>query len=101
MTPGAYGKAQQVEDREQGQADAIALFLMSRSGYSPAAFVALFDRIAQTKGNTGGFWSDFFQSTTPDAKRLKQRLPARLLCQLPVLRHIARLPRISSDGKNR
>ncbi len=72
MTPGAYGKAQQVEDREQGQADAIALFLMSRSGYSPAAFVALFDRIAQTKGNTGGFWSDFFQSTTPDAKRLKQ-----------------------------
>ena len=41
MTHGAYGKAQQVEDREQGQADAIALFLMSRSGYSPAAFVAL------------------------------------------------------------
>jgi WD40 repeat protein len=71
------GKSKLTEDREQEQADAVALYLMSRSGYSPAALVGLFDRMAQTKGNTGGFWSDLFHTTTPDAKRLRQMIASK------------------------
>ena len=69
---------EQAEEREQTQADTIALYLVSRAGYSPQALVNFFDRMAGTKGTTGGFWSDFFKTTTPDAKRLHRCLPARL-----------------------
>ncbi len=68
---------EQAEEREQTQADTIALYLVSRAGYSPQALVNFFDRMAGTKGNTGGFWSDFFKTTTPDAKRLRQLLASK------------------------
>ncbi len=68
----SYDKAFELEEREQGQADMIALYLVSRAGYSPQAFETFFDRLAGTKGDTGGFWSNFFGTTRPDAKRLGQ-----------------------------
>ncbi len=58
---GSYDKFIELEEREQVQADTIALYLMTRAGYSPQAFETFFDRLAETKGNTGGFWSEFFR----------------------------------------
>jgi WD40 repeat protein len=69
---GTYEKAVEIEEREQVQADTVALYLAARGGYSTQAFAEVFDRIADTKGKTGSFWSDFFGATKPDSKRLRQ-----------------------------
>lgn len=69
---GTYEKAVEIEEREQVQADTVALYLAARGGYSTKAFADVFDRIADTKGQTGSFWSDLFQTTKPDSKRLRQ-----------------------------
>jgi len=72
MQRGDYEKAVEIQEREQLQADTIALYLVTRAGYAPQAFEAFFDRLAETKGNAGGFWSNLFGTTKPDAKRLGQ-----------------------------
>src|SRR5947207_6470276 len=58
--------------QEQLIADRIALYAATRAGYQPARFADFFDRLAQTKGNKGSFWSDFFGRTSPEAKRLRE-----------------------------
>ncbi|HEY6352134.1 MAG TPA: M48 family metalloprotease [Candidatus Angelobacter sp.] len=60
------------QQQEQLIADRIAIYAMTRAGYNPSRFADYFDRIAQTKGNKGGFWSDAFGHTTPDSKRLRE-----------------------------
>lgn len=74
MSQGVYEKAYEIEEKEQVQADTIALYLVARAGYSTQAFETFFDRFAETKGNLGGFWSDLFGVTKPDSKRLRQIL---------------------------
>ncbi|MGC2109024.1 MAG: M48 family metalloprotease [Candidatus Korobacteraceae bacterium] len=79
MSEGAYEKWYELEEREQLQADSVALYLTTRAGYSSQDFGAFFDRLAETKGNIGGFWSNLFGTLKPDAKRLRQivkNLPA-------------------------
>lgn len=68
--PTGYDKWYEIEEREQLQADAVALYLVTRAGYSPQAFETFFERLAETKGDAGGFWSNLFGTTKPDAKRL-------------------------------
>src|SRR3954471_7988401 len=58
-------------DQEQLVADQTAIYLMALAGYRPAAFGEYFDRLAETQGKTGSFWSDFFGSTAPESKRLR------------------------------
>jgi hypothetical protein len=60
------------ERQEQLIADRMGLYAMARAGYNPAASADFFDRLAQTKGNTGGFWSDLFGATSPESKRLRE-----------------------------
>ena len=60
------------EHQEQLIADRTALYAMTRAGYNPSAAADFFDRLAQTKGNTGGFWSDLFGDTSPESKRLRE-----------------------------
>ncbi len=60
------------EQQEQLIADRIALYAMARAGYNPSRFADFFDRLAQTKGNTGNFWSDLFGRTSQDSKRLRE-----------------------------
>lgn len=70
-------KIDQMEKREQKEqliADSIALYALKRAGYDPAQFAAFADRSLETKGKTGGFWSDFFGTTTPESRRLRQIL---------------------------
>jgi WD40 repeat protein len=66
--------SQKREETEQLIADRIAIYAMARSGYQPSRFVEFFDRLAQTKGNKGSFWTDLFGRTSNDAKRLRELL---------------------------
>ena len=69
-----YLKAWKIEQREQLDADSIALYLLARAGYSTKAYADAFDRISGIKGSTGNFWSDLFGATPPDSKRLRRLL---------------------------
>ena len=60
------------EQQEQLIADRIGLYAVMRAGYDPAQFASFADRSFETKGKTGGFWSDLFGSTTPESKRLRE-----------------------------
>lgn len=60
------------EQQEQLIADRIAIYAMTRAGYQPARFADFFDRLTQTKGNKGNFWSDLFGATSPESKRLRE-----------------------------
>lgn len=60
------------EEAEQLVADRLAIYAMARAGYQPSSFVDFFDRLAQTKGNKGNFWTDLFGRTSSDAKRLRE-----------------------------
>lgn len=67
-----YKESERREEQEQLIADRVALYAMARAGYDPTRFADFFDRLAQTKGNTGNFWSDLFGSTSNDSKRLRE-----------------------------
>ncbi|MGZ4875174.1 MAG: M48 family metalloprotease [Candidatus Angelobacter sp.] len=75
------------EEAEQLIADRIAIYAMSRAGYQPSKFVEFFDRLAQTKGNKGSFWTDLFGRTSNDAKRLRElvrtAVPQGQSCYVP------------------
>lgn len=57
---------------EQLIADRVGLYAMARAGYDPARFIEFTDRSLQTRGKTGGFWSDFFGATSFNSKRLRE-----------------------------
>jgi WD40 repeat protein len=60
------------EDNQQVEADRIALFSMAAAGYNSEAFQSFFDRLAETEGKTGSWFSDIFGQTSPDQKRLRE-----------------------------
>ncbi|HEX7285492.1 MAG TPA: M48 family metallopeptidase, partial [Candidatus Angelobacter sp.] len=64
------------ESQEQLIADRIALYALTRAGYNPERAIDFFDRLFQTKHQTGNFWSDFFGLTNPNAKRLREMMKA-------------------------
>lgn len=70
------------EEPHQYQADLVSLIAVSNAGFSSQAFVNFFDRLAQTQGKMGNFFTDFFGITTQGQKRLREmhksldRLPA-------------------------
>src|SRR5207302_1995346 len=53
-------------------ADRIALYAATRAGYNPTKYIDFADRLLATKHNAGSFWSDFFGTTTPESKRLRE-----------------------------
>ena len=63
-------------DDEKGQkvADQLGVQSVARSGYLPQAFPDLLDRIMQTKGKTGNWFTDLFGATHADSKRLREAL---------------------------
>ncbi|HEY2461331.1 MAG TPA: M48 family metalloprotease [Candidatus Acidoferrum sp.] len=62
------------DEKEQIIADQIGVEAVARAGYSPKAYIDLIDRIMQTKGKTGSWFSDVFGTTKPDEKRLREVL---------------------------
>jgi peptidase M48-like protein len=65
-------RSERREQKEQLIADRIAVYAMTRAGYEPSRVADFFDRLAQTKGNTGNFWSDLFGATSAESKRLRE-----------------------------
>ncbi|HVF67699.1 MAG TPA: M48 family metallopeptidase [Pyrinomonadaceae bacterium] len=79
LKPGAFKRG----DRERGQvtADLIGFYALTAAGYDPAAESRFWDRVTETKGKTGGLFSDLFGTTRPEEKRLREMLKAA--SQLP------------------
>lgn len=73
--PGAFRRASE-SDKDQIEADRLGIFVVAAAGYDPQAHVRLFDRFAETSGNTGSFLSMLFGTTSPDAKRLGEMIKA-------------------------
>src|SRR6185312_14813681 len=64
----------ETESQNQLAADRIGVYALALSGYDPASMSKFWDRFAQTGGKTGGFWSDFFGTTTAESKRLREMM---------------------------
>ncbi len=64
------------EDEQQLEADKIGLFAMVAAGYDPASFFSFFDRLTESEGKTGNWFSDLFGSIRPAEKRLREMLRA-------------------------
>ncbi|HEX5069173.1 MAG TPA: M48 family metalloprotease [Vicinamibacterales bacterium] len=71
--PGAFKRGAET-DKDQIEADRLGIFVVTAAGYDPQAHVRLFDRFAETQGNTGSFLSQLFGTTSPDAKRLGEMI---------------------------
>src|SRR5271156_3215790 len=80
-SPKVFVQDAKLEEPHQYEADQAAFFAVASAGYSPQSFVDFFDRLAQTKGKTGGVLSDLFGITKPDEKRL--RLMRKTIEDLP------------------
>ncbi len=94
--PGAFRRSDSHEDREQVDADRIGLFVVASAGYDPQAHGRLFDRLMETKGNTGGFFSNLFGTTPPEARRLREMLKTEKAIPSSCIE-----PRADSEGYTR
>jgi predicted Zn-dependent protease len=78
-------KAGQIIENQEGlhqqEADRIALYASAAAGFSPQAYLDLFDRLAGTNGNTGGVLTDFFAAPDSDLRRFREM--KKMLKQLP------------------
>ena len=62
------------EERNQRAADQLGVQAVARAGYSPQSFPDFMDRLLETKGKTGNWFSDVFGATTSNSKRLREAL---------------------------
>ncbi len=69
------------ENEQQLEADRIGLFAMVAAGYDPAAFTSFFDRLTESEGKTGSWFSDIFGNPRPEQKRLREMV--KITEQLP------------------
>jgi len=60
------------EDKGQKIADQLGVQSVVRAGYAPQVFPDLLDRLMQTKGKTGNWFTDLFGATRADSKRLRE-----------------------------
>lgn len=60
------------ENAGQLEADNIGLFAMVAAGYDPTAFFSFFDRLTESKGNTGDWFGNLFGTLKPTEKRLRE-----------------------------
>jgi hypothetical protein len=68
------------DKQDQLIADQIGLQLVANAGYAVQSFPEIFDRIAETKGKTGNWFSDMFGATSDESRRLRE-----ILKQTPAL----------------
>lgn len=62
------------EERNQKVADQLGVQAVARAGYSPQSFPDFMDRLMETKGKTGNWFTDIFGATPPNSKRLREAL---------------------------
>jgi hypothetical protein len=85
-------------DEKQLEADRIGLFALVAAGYDATAFSNFFDRLTESKGKTGSWFSDLFGKTTPDQKRLREM--AHLTDKLPAACREGRSAKLSDEFLN-
>jgi predicted Zn-dependent protease len=64
------------EGDQQLEADKVGLFAMIAAGYDPRAFTSAWERLTETQGKTGNAVTEFFGTTRPEEKRLREMLKA-------------------------
>jgi hypothetical protein len=69
-------RAESHEDADQIAADRLGLFVLAAAGYDVQAYTRLYDRFNETKGDTGGFFSNLFGTTAPESRRLRELIRA-------------------------
>ena len=83
--PRLLRKAGRIIERQEGihqnEADRVALYAAAVAGFSPQAYVELFDRSAGTNGTSGNVLIDSFGATTWNPRRLREI--KKTLKQLP------------------
>jgi WD40 repeat protein len=62
------------EEKSQKIADQLGVQSVARAAYAPQAFPDFLDRLMQTKGKTGNWFTDLFGATPADSKRLREAL---------------------------
>ena len=77
------------ENNQQLEADNIGFFAMVASGYDPDASFSFFDRLTESRGKTGSWFSEFFGATKPAQKRLRE-----------IAQATAQLPAACRDGRS-
>jgi hypothetical protein len=77
------------EDEQQLEADKIGFFSMVAAGYDPNASFTFFDRLTESEGKTGSWFSELFGSTSPAQKRLRE-----------IAQAAAQLPQACRDGRS-
>lgn len=60
------------ENEQQLEADKIGFYAMVGAGYDPNASFTFFDRLTESEGKTGSWFSDIFGNTRPAEKRLRE-----------------------------
>jgi predicted Zn-dependent protease len=115
-------KAAQIISRQEGisqyEADRVAIYVLAAAGFSPQAYLDLFNRFTATNGNTASLLSDAFRPTRSNERRLGEinktlrRLPKPCREILPtpsaefrawqaaVVSYPAGPPMIDRDGTN-
>ena len=59
-------------DEKQDEADTVSMYAIAAAGYRPQAFAEFWDRMFFVDGKVGGPLSDFFGTTKPEQKRLRE-----------------------------
>ena len=72
---------QKQERIHQNEADRVALQASAAAGFSPQAYLELFERSEGTNGSSGSVFTDYFGSTTSKLRRLREI--QKTLRQLP------------------
>lgn len=62
------------EEKSQKVADQLGVQAVARAGYYPQSFPDFMDRLMETKGKTGNWFTDIFGATAPNSKRLREAL---------------------------
>src|SRR5580693_2204179 len=62
------------EEKGQRIADQLGVQAAARAGYAPQAYLDALDRIMETKGRTGNWFTDLFGATRPDSRRLREAI---------------------------
>jgi hypothetical protein len=62
------------ESEEQLQADRVGVFAIVAAGYDGNALASFFNRLAETKGKTGSWFTEIFSKPSPDEKRLSEMI---------------------------
>ncbi|MDM7924353.1 MAG: M48 family metalloprotease [Pyrinomonadaceae bacterium] len=60
------------EGEQQLEADKLGFYAMVAAGYDPNASFTFFDRLTESEGKTGSWFSDLFGNTRPEQKRLRE-----------------------------